>query len=572
MLPTEAAQNLAPFHGTSCSAGLRFPFVAPNGCQAPLAGRGGGRMGASGSKCVGPDRKPPKRQQQQEEVEEEAAAEAGDTLLHMVARKGHYVQAQELLSEGATEALHCQDTAGRTPLFWATENKHERLVELLLTHGADPSTRDHEGNICLHRAAFVGSAPIARMLLEAGSEVDVPNSHGNCPLHLAAQESRYECLVLLLALGAPVWQRNKAGRLPLDCVRRGSTCWKALRAMAPLSSDPPVPQRILSRDISRGFEAVPIPCLNGLDEEGPPGDFLYVTQNLVSDSAEAPLGGWARSQCCTCGPRCSPDVCPCLRRGRHAWYSPDGRLALDATGETPGPGPVFECHLLCSCGSSCPNRVAQRGLRTQLQLYRTPSKGFGVRTMEDLPPGAFLCQYFGELISRVEAAQREEDAYYFLVAAEAGGECCLDGHFFGSVGRFLNHSCQPNLLALPVVVGSEIPGIAFFSARAIRAGEELGFDYGEAFWAAQRRRGLYCHCRGPRCRYPPLPSPAAPSETPGPSRIPRRGFALKTPCPGPLPRAEGPKKRRTEAPATTTAPSRCPVSLCPHPACAPEGQ
>lgn len=36
-----------------------------------------------------------------------------------------------------------QDALGRTPLFWATEYRHQHLVELLLAYGADPSVQDH---------------------------------------------------------------------------------------------------------------------------------------------------------------------------------------------------------------------------------------------------------------------------------------------------------------------------------------------------------------------------------------------------------------------------------------------
>lgn len=61
-----------------------------------------------------------------------------------------------------------------------------------------------------------------------------------------------------------------------------------------------------------------------------------------------------------------------------------------------------------------------------------------------------------------------------LCPVQEGQDCCLDGRFYGNVGRFLNHSCQPNLAAVRVVVGPGPSGIAFFSTRPIRAGEELG--------------------------------------------------------------------------------------------------
>lgn len=55
-----------------------------------------------------------------------------------------------------------------------------------------------------------------------------------------------------------------------------------------------------------------------------------------------------------------------------------------------------------------------------------------------------------------------------------GAEYYLDGNFYGSVGRFLNHFCDPNLVSVRVTVGHEIPSIAFFTNRAVQAGKELG--------------------------------------------------------------------------------------------------
>ncbi|CAI5791747.1 histone-lysine N-methyltransferase EHMT1-like [Podarcis lilfordi] len=501
-------------------------------------------MGLSESRGLGPGEAPSERQ-----ADEEDEAVAADPLLHMEARKGHCDTARQLLAQDP-EALNSQDASGRTPLFWATEYRHESLVELLLAHGADPAVRDHEGNLCLHWAVYVGSPSIARMLLDAGSDVDALNGQGDSPLHLAAQERRYECLVLLLAHGAKVSLKNRAGRMALHCCKPSSPSWRALEAA---SARPPHPaERLLCRDISRGFEQVPIPCVNGVDQEPAPGAFLYVTQNLVSDSAVLPATGWGRSQHCECASSCSAPTCPCVERGLRSWYTPDGRLAPDAAGGTAEAGPIYECHMLCSCASSCPNRVAQRGLRTQLQLYRVPGKGWAVRTMQEVPRGAFLCQYFGELISSAEAAQREDAAYSFVVDMQAGPECCLDGRFYGSVGRFLNHSCQPNLLALPVVVGHEIPGIAFFSARAIQAGEELAFDYGERFWEAKGRRWA-CLCKSPGCRYRPSregPTADAAAGDPGlgtSTSYPLRGFSRKSARSSPLktaPRRSARPRRR----------------------------
>ncbi|XP_054849660.1 histone-lysine N-methyltransferase EHMT1-like [Eublepharis macularius] len=454
-----------------------------------------------------------------------------------MARKGHYDTACRILSLG-TEAINSQDSGGRSPLFWATEYRQESLVELLLAHGADPAVRDKEGNLCLHWAASVGCAPIARMLLEAGSDLNALNDQGDTPLHVAAQERRYKCIILLLAHGAEVCLKNKAGRTPLQCARVSSPSWSALQAISSLPQSPA--ERVLSRDISRGFEQVPIPCFNGVDDEPCPSNFLYVTQNIMSDSVAVSPAALGRIQHCKCSEGCSMACCPCILRSKRSWYTMDGRLVPDANNSTET-GLIFECNTLCSCARFCPNRVVQRGVRVQLQLCRMPAKGWGVRTMEDVPRGAFVCQYFGEVISSTEAGQRQEDTYYFVVDMQTGQECCLDGRFYGNVGRFLNHSCQPNLVGVQVAVGQEVPGIAFFSTRPIRAGEELGFDYGDKFWEV-KGEGCACLCGSPTCRYQvprSAPSyPAAAGDVSGPSvgtrHHPLRGFALKSKRMNPL--------------------------------------
>ncbi|XP_025026054.1 histone-lysine N-methyltransferase EHMT1-like [Python bivittatus] len=150
-----------------------------------------------------------------------------------------------------------------------------------------------EGNLCLHWAAYIGSATIARMLLGAGSDLNATNHLGNSPLHLAAQERCYECLSLFLACGA-VSLKNKAGQLPQQCAQPSSPSCRALQAFS--AQFPSQVEQILSRDISRGFEQVPIPCLSMVDKESYPRDFLYITGNIVSGSALLPTKAWDQSQ------------------------------------------------------------------------------------------------------------------------------------------------------------------------------------------------------------------------------------------------------------------------------------
>ncbi len=74
---------------------------------------------------------------------------------------------------------------------------------------------------------------------------------------------------------------------------------------------------------------------------------------------------------------------------------------------------LFECNDMCSCHvSTCYNRVVQHGITARLQIYRTDGMGWGVRALADIPKGAFVCEYVGEVISDSEADTRE-DSYLF---------------------------------------------------------------------------------------------------------------------------------------------------------------
>ncbi|CAN9512556.1 unnamed protein product [Ophioblennius macclurei] len=251
-------------------------------------------------------------------------------------------------------------------------------------------------------------------------------------------------------------------------------------------------------------------------------NFQYSPDNVQgpgcpTDPSEVGLPG------CSCLSRsCSGATCSCLRTHGGA-YDGAGRL-LDLA----YPLPVFECNALCACGDSCSNRVVQMGIRLRLEVFGTRDRGWGVRTLEGIPLGAFVCEYAGEVVDLAEARRRQlsqsaDDNNYIIAVREHAGnrdggggetvaETFVDPARVGNVGRFLNHSCLPNLLMLPVRVHSLIPRLALFAARNIDAHEELTFDYSGGY--GNRRPadstacdtdetdGLprkACHCRTPDC-------------------------------------------------------------------------
>ena len=81
-------------------------------------------------------------------------------------------------------------------------------------------------------------------------------------------------------------------------------------------------------------------------------------------------------------------------------------------------------------------------------------KGWGVRTLEHLPAGTFVCEYVGEILTNLEMWHRNKDVYRtakhtFALQLDADWcseqilkdeeALCLDGTFYGNVARFINH-------------------------------------------------------------------------------------------------------------------------------------
>ncbi|XP_070689889.1 histone-lysine N-methyltransferase EHMT1a isoform X2 [Pempheris klunzingeri] len=427
----------------------------------------------------------------------------GFTCLHLAAKLGHYDIVHHLLSK-ASKYINCQDDGGWTPITWAIEYKHKELVHLLLARGADVNIRDKEENVCLHWAALSGCSDVAQALLEARCDLSAVNVHGDSPLHVAARENHLECVMLLLSRGADVNQRNRERETALDCCISGSKVWTALNTNKKLTDARRgrdcQGERVLSRDISRGYEAVPITCVNGVDSEPCPENFKYIPDNCVT----SPLNidkDITHLQHCSCTDDCSSSTCMCGQLSLRCWYDSEGRLPLDFCQREP---PVlFECNHACSCWRTCRNRVVQNGLRARLQLFRTQKMGWGVRAMQDIPQGTFICEYVGEIITDAEADKRESDSFLFTLDNKVGDAHCIDARLFGNVGRFINHLCEPNLLAVRVFTMHQdlrFPRIAFFSCRPIKAGDQIGFDYGDNYWRV-KSKFFSCQCGSLKCRH-----------------------------------------------------------------------
>ncbi|KAJ8116771.1 hypothetical protein ONZ43_g4362 [Nemania bipapillata] len=187
-----------------------------------------------------------------------------------------------------------------------------------------------------------------------------------------------------------------------------------------------------------------------------------------------------------------------FRKKVYAYHSDGTRTGRLRSKVLTSRDPIYECHESCVCGVDCPNRVVEKGRKLPLQIFRTKTRGWGVRSTVDIKKGQFVDKYMGEIITGQEANQRraqshiaqKKDVYLFALDKFSNPESFderlrgppveVDGEFISGPTRFVNHSCNPNLRIFARVgdhADKHIHELAFFAIQNIPRGEELTFDY-----------------------------------------------------------------------------------------------
>ncbi|HWF47826.1 MAG TPA: SET domain-containing protein-lysine N-methyltransferase [Bryobacteraceae bacterium] len=125
-----------------------------------------------------------------------------------------------------------------------------------------------------------------------------------------------------------------------------------------------------------------------------------------------------------------------------------------------------------------------------LKLAPSRIHRWGVYATEFIPSRRKVIEYTGERISRRETKRRAEssDLIYLFTLDKYWA---IDGSVGGSGAQFINHSCEPNLVAR-IVKGH----ILYMSLRDIRPGEELTLDY----HFDKKVEKVPCHCGALKCR------------------------------------------------------------------------
>ncbi|KAF8381423.1 hypothetical protein PRIPAC_70565, partial [Pristionchus pacificus] len=240
------------------------------------------------------------------------------------------------------------------------------------------------------------------------------------------------------------------------------------------------------------------------------------------------------------------------------------RLCEPEAGEAEGKGAlttqeiecsaIVECTDACACNglagraekgtnNYCRQMVLQRGRQVPLFVFREDTggesgKGWGLRAGEPIARGDFVTEYVGKVMSARDvkeflAAENSYSHYFYdmrygwaenldktdrvrnRVRKMKNGKNAdmirrhrpftVDASEMGNESRFINHSCEPNLVSMAVYVerhGEFYHRIGLFARRNIEFGEELTFDYFPNTDAIDSWKLMFrqCRCESALCK------------------------------------------------------------------------
>jgi len=146
-------------------------------------------------------------------------------LMFAVRQGDENVSTVEILINAGANVNDVFSKSGLTPLMLSSIGGFEKITELLLNHGADPTAKDNSGNSVLHHAVINPNINIIKDLLAHGSN---PNEqlvtkksdynmsrNGITPFLAAVEANNYEGVLLLLGAGADPFLTTEQGTTAL---------------------------------------------------------------------------------------------------------------------------------------------------------------------------------------------------------------------------------------------------------------------------------------------------------------------------------------------------------------------
>ncbi|CAL5337343.1 unnamed protein product [Camellia sinensis] len=226
---------------------------------------------------------------------------------------------------------------------------------------------------------------------------------------------------------------------------------------------------------------------------------------------------------CDCISGCMDDCQCAMKNGGEFAYDQNGLLVR-------GKPVIFECGPNCRCPPSCRNRVSQKGVRNRFEVFRSRETGWGVRSLDLIQAGAFICEFAGLVLTREQAqifTMNGDSLVYPNRFAERWKEWgdlsqiftdyvrptypsippldfAMDVSRMRNVSCYISHSSSPNVLVQFVLYDHNnilFPHLMLFAMETIPPLRELSLDYGVAdewtgklriYWNGQSSAVSFC--------------------------------------------------------------------------------
>ncbi|XP_054648589.1 histone-lysine N-methyltransferase, H3 lysine-36 specific isoform X2 [Dunckerocampus dactyliophorus] len=161
---------------------------------------------------------------------------------------------------------------------------------------------------------------------------------------------------------------------------------------------------------------------------------------------------------------------------------------------------LYECHpQVCAAGERCQNQAFTKRQYTTVEIFRTLSRGWGLRGVSNIKKGAFVSEYVGEVIdeeecrARIRHAQENDICNFYMLTLDK--DRIIDAGPKGNQARFMNHSCQPNCETQKWTVNGDTR-VGLFALQDIPEGVELTFNYNLECLGNGKTA---CKCGAPNC-------------------------------------------------------------------------
>ncbi|XP_053575241.1 LOW QUALITY PROTEIN: histone-lysine N-methyltransferase, H3 lysine-36 specific [Bombina bombina] len=161
---------------------------------------------------------------------------------------------------------------------------------------------------------------------------------------------------------------------------------------------------------------------------------------------------------------------------------------------------LYECHTsVCPAGDRCQNQDFSKRQYPEVEIFRTGSRGWGLRCKTDIKKGEFVNEYVGEMIdeeecrARIRYAQEHDITNFYMLTLDK--DRVIDAGPKGNFARFMNHSCQPNCETQKWTVNGDTR-VGLFALCDVKAGTELTFNYNLECLGNGK---TVCQCGAPNC-------------------------------------------------------------------------